>query len=169
MFHSLTFKLFIANLNLSRLSRLISFRFKLIACFFMITSQLLLGCSSKNLIQEDSLYNDIGGHEGIEHIVNAFVYKIVQDKNILPYFAKSNVSHFKQGFINHLCEAIDGPCQYNGDNMKDIHTGMNINEKDFNRIVELLISAMEDVNISYQFQNRILKKLIPSREEIINI
>ena len=53
--------------------------------------------------------------------------------------------------------------------MIDIHTGMNINERDFNRIVELLISAMEDSGISFQNQNRILKTLAPSRADIINL
>ena len=52
--------------------------------------------------------------------------------------------------------------------MIDIHTGMNINERDFNRVVELLISAMEESGISYQDQNRVLKILAPSRADIIN-
>jgi hemoglobin len=134
-----------------------------------ISAQLTLGCSSNSVQQDSSLYHEIGGHDGIERIVNAFIRRIVQDKSILPYFAKSNVTHFKQGFISHLCDAVGGPCQYKGDTMRDIHTGMNITEKDFNRIVELLISAMEDAEISYSSQNKILKQLAPSRERIIKI
>ena len=128
-----------------------------------------MGCSSTSVQQDDSLYHDIGGHEGIERIVNAFTHRIVQDKDILPYFAKSNVTHFKQGFISHLCDAVGGPCQYKGDTMTDIHTGMNITEKDFNRTVELLIGAMEDVGISYPSQNKILKKLALLRSQVIKI
>lgn len=128
-----------------------------------------MGCSSKNSQQSDQLYNDVGGQEGIQNLVNAFVKRIVQDPEILPYFAKSSVKHFKQGFINHLCDIVNGPCKYNGDNMIDIHTGMHINEGDFNRVVELLVQAMEDVGISYQSQNKILAKLAVFREEIIKI
>lgn len=165
MFHSLTSKLFISKLLMPKL-----FKLKVITCFLIIIlSQLFVGCSSKNVIQDNSLYHDIGGHEGIERIVNIFVQKIAQDKYMLPYFAKSNVTHFKKGFISHLCDAVGGPCKYEGDTMSDIHTGMNISKKDFNRIVELLISAMEGADISYQSQNKILKELAASRDKIIEI
>lgn len=122
------------------------------------------------LQQENSyqLYYDIGGNDGIERITDAFIKQIARDPDILPYFAKSSVSHFKQGFISHLCATVKGPCEYSGDSMIDIHTGMNINEKDFNRTVELLIAAMEDADVSYRDQNRILKALAPLRVEIIH-
>jgi len=147
--------------------------------FFIALSLLLsLGCSSgnitenvaKNSVKEaEQLYYTIGGQAGIEHLVNAFVKRIAQDQAILPYFAKSSVKHFKQGFINHLCAMVNGPCKYTGDTMIDIHTGMYINEGDFNRVVELLIQAMEDVGISYRSQNQILAKLAPLRAQIIKI
>ena len=150
---------------------------------FLITSVLIVsvGCASKdanqvasktvaeNQLKESQLYKDIGGQAGIEKLVDAFVKRIVADKEILPYFAKSSVTHFKQGFISHLCTTVDGPCQYDGDNMVDIHTGMQISEADFNRVVELLIKAMEDVDITYPNQNRILAKLAVLREQIIKI
>ena len=138
-------------------------------CLIVISAQLALGCSTNSVQQDSSLYHEIGGHEGIERIVNAFIRRIVQDKSILPYFSKSNVTHFKQGFISHLCDAVGGPCQYKGDTMRDIHTGMNITVKDFNRTVEILIAAMEVAGIDYRSQNKILKQLAPSREKIIKI
>ncbi|MFT4766645.1 MAG: hemoglobin, partial [Oleispira sp.] len=138
-------------------------------CLIVISAQLALGCSSNSVQQDSSLYHAIGGHDGIERIVDAFTLRIVQDKSILPYFLKSNVTHFKQGFISHLCDAVGGPCQYKGDTMHDIHTGMKITEKDFNRTVELLIDAMEDAGIDYRSQNKILKQLAPSRKTIIKI
>lgn len=137
--------------------------------FIIAISCSLLACSHHDTAQDNSLYQDIGGQEGIDNLVNIFVRKISQNESILPYFAKSSVTHFKTGFSIHLCNAIGGPCDYQGDTMVDIHTGMNINEKDFNRVVELLISAMEDADISYPAQNRILNKLAPSRSEIINL
>jgi hemoglobin len=64
---------------------------------------------------------------------------------------------------------VSGPCQYNGDTMIDIHTGMNITERDFNRVVEMLIKAMEDEEISYQTQNKLLFKLAGLRDQVIKI
>lgn len=141
--------------------------------FIGLTLQFVIGCSSQSIEadvqQGEQLYDRIGGQEGIEKLVDAFVKRIAQDKAVLPYFAKSSVKHFKQGFINHLCAITNGPCQYIGDSMVDIHTGMNINEGDFNRVVELLVQAMEDVDISYPLQNKILAQLAKLRVEVIKI
>lgn len=53
--------------------------------------------------------------------------------------------------------------------MIDIHTGMNINEADFNRAVELLVETLEESNISYPVQNKVLAKLTPLRKDIIKL
>ncbi|MDE3271522.1 group I truncated hemoglobin [Pseudoalteromonas sp. G4] len=137
---------------------------KTIIPFFLI-ALLLTGCA--HLSQNQTLYQQLDGQQGIENIVDSFIKRIAQDKQVFHYFAKASVSHFRAGFITHLCDAADGPCEYKGDNMVDIHTGMNINEADFNRIVELLVKAMEDNNVSYPVQNRVLAKLAPHRADII--
>lgn len=142
---------------------------KYLLYIIVLTLQFTIGCSTNNTEQSDQLYYDIGEQPGIEKLVNAFIKKIAKDEIILPYFAKSSVKHFKKGFVNHLCAVVQGPCQYEGDTMRDIHTGMHISEKDFNRVVELLVEAMEEVGISYRSQNQILYKLAALREQVIKI
>lgn len=140
-------------------------------CYFTVflLFQFTLGCSTNNTLTNDQLYQDIGGQTGIENLVNVFIKKIAKDKELLPYFAKSSVKHFKKGFISHLCDVVNGPCKYDGDTMRDIHTGMHISEKDFNRVVELLIESMEEIDLSYRTQNKILFELAKLREQVIKI
>ncbi|MEO2278911.1 group I truncated hemoglobin [Pseudoalteromonas pernae] len=126
----------------------------------------LLGCASK---PQPSIYQALGEKQGIESITDSFIKQIAKDEAIFPYFAKSSVSHFRQGFITHLCAATGGPCEYKGDSMVDIHTGMNINEADFNRVVELLIIALEENDVDYPTQNRLLKMLAPMRPQVMGI
>lgn len=120
-------------------------------------------------VDTSNLYFELGQQKGLESLTDAFIQRIAQDKQIMPYFAKSSVKHFKKGFISHLCDVSDGPCQYDGDSMVDIHTGMNVNEADFNRVVELLVLAMEDVGIGYTTQNKLLAKLAKMRGDIIKL
>ena len=143
----------------------------ILSALFTINTSYARGSThvSNNTSEHNSLYIELGEKEGIESVVNAFIKQIVKDKNILRYFAKSNVDHFRQGFIEHMCEFSGGPCHYTGDTMVDIHTGMNINEADFNRIVELLVLAFEDVGLSYRIQNKVIAKLIPMRKNVIKI
>ena len=134
--------------------------------FTFVFTVMLVGCVSSN---NGTLYQQLNGKQGIEKLVESFINQIGHDEQILAYFKQSNVAHFRQGFITHLCSVTDGPCEYKGDNMVDIHTGMNISKKDFNRVVELLINAMDEQQIPQTVQNQILSRLAPLRPEVINI
>lgn len=134
--------------------------------FFVLLLSTLMACTSASKL---SLYQQLDGQEGIERLVDSFINQIGNDDTILPYFTHANVAHFRAGFITHLCAITNGPCEYKGDNMVDIHTGMHISERDFNRVVDLLINAMDEQHISHSVQNQILAKMAPLRSEIINI
>ncbi len=127
------------------------------------TLMLMFGCAS----QPSNLYNSIGGKQTVEKIADHFVDEIGNDKIIITYFAKSNVDRFHQSFITHLCSIIDGPCKYEGDNLREVHRGMNITEGDFNRIVDLLINAMRAAGLTHRERNRVLARVAPFRKEII--
>ena len=134
--------------------------------FTFVFTVMLVGCVSSN---NGTLYQQLNGKQGVEKLVESFINQIGHDEQILAYFKQTNVAHFRQGFITHLCSVTDGPCEYKGDNMVDIHTGMNISKKDFNRVVELLINAMDEQQIPQTVQNKILSRLAPLRPEIIDI
>ena len=127
----------------------------------------LFGCASSQ--QHQSVYEGLGEMQGIEAITDSFIQHIAKDEDIFPYFAKASVSHFRQGFITHLCDAAGGPCEYQGDNMVDIHTGMNITEADFNRVVELLVLSLQENEVDYPTQNRLLKVLAPVRLQVMGL
>lgn len=126
----------------------------------------LSGCASSTNL---SLYQQLDGRAGLARIVDSFIYQIGNDDQVLHYFEHSNIDHFREGFIVHMCALVDGPCEYEGDSMVDIHTGMHITEKDFNHVVDLLVNAMEEQNISHSIQNEILFRMAPLRSKIIRI
>ncbi|WP_339689800.1 group 1 truncated hemoglobin [uncultured Pseudoalteromonas sp.] len=137
---------------------------KILTTIVLIAS--LAGCSSASNL---TLYQQLGGQTGLQRLVDSFINQIGNDEQIIHYFEHANISHFREGFINHLCVLTDGPCEYTRDSMVDIHTGMHITEGDFNHVVDLLINAMNEQNISHTVQNKILAKMAPLRTEIIKI
>lgn len=133
--------------------------------FLIVCAVLLLtACASQ---PKTTLYDDLGGAPGIDAIVENFIKGIAKDPEIFPYFADSHVSRFREKITEHFCHISDGPCKYTGDNMVDIHIGMDINENHFNRTVDLLYAAMEQENIPHRIQNRLISRLAPLRKDII--
>jgi len=111
----------------------------------------------------------IGGSQGVSKLVDQLIKNIGSDEQIFHYFAKSNVTHFRNGLELHFCSISDGPCSYDGDSMQDIHRGMQITEADFNRLVELLVNAMQTLGYSTSTKNELLSRLAPLRSEVIKI
>ncbi|WKD25142.1 group 1 truncated hemoglobin [Pseudoalteromonas sp. KG3] len=132
----------------------------------IIFTMLLSACSNMANL---TLYQQLDGKAGLERLVDSFINQIGNDEQIIHYFEHANISHFREGFINHLCVLTNGPCEYTRDSMVEIHTGMNITEADFNHVVDLLINAMNEQNIAHSVQNKILAKMAPLRSEIIKI
>ncbi|MBA6417357.1 group 1 truncated hemoglobin [Colwellia sp. 6M3] len=131
-----------------------------------------ISCASPNntaVDNEPSLYQQIGEKPAIDKIIDNLVNIIGQDEVVFAHFAQSNVTNFKEKLSVYLCHITDGPCQYNGDTMQDIHRGMYIDTNQFNHFVELFISAMDEANISYPIQNQLLARLAPLRESIFKM
>ncbi len=136
------------------------------AAALVLLALLATSCANAPL-DSDDLYRDLGGREGIDRITGRFIAGIGEDPEIRPFFLHSNLERFHRMIGDHLCDVSGGPCDYDGDKMVETHIGMEINEAQFNRVVELLIDAMRAEDIPYPVQNRLLAKLAPLRGDII--
>ena len=116
---------------------------------------------------DNSLFDDLGGQPGIDSIVDNFVVDMQHNQAVSPHFEDSNMTRFRDKFSEHLCQLSGGPCNYSGDTMLQIHQGMNINEAQFNKVVELMIDAMDEANVAIGPRNRLLALLAPARPDII--
>lgn len=137
-----------------------------IAMKHMLTTILLfslLGCAS----QQYSVYEQIGGAEKVNEIVENFVIEIENDAVILAYFQGANIDRFVEKISEQICQRTGGPCEYTGDTMEQVHAGMNITEADFNRTVDLLINAMDKAQVPHRLQNKILHALAPTRNQML--
>ncbi len=123
--------------------------------------------SVPNMSDNDTLYVELGSEEGIAEIVDLFVDEIGFDGLVFEHFKNADVDRFRNKLIEHLCQVSDGPCEYTGGQIDQVHEGMNISEKEFNHTVDLLIAAMNKAGIKHTTQNKLLARLVPLRGDII--
>ncbi len=126
----------------------------------------LSGCTS---ISEQSLYEEIGGHKTLNTIYGVAITRIYTDPVIGHYFKGVPKKHLRDQLVLQTCELIGGPCEYDGKTMLESHTGLNIKEREFYILVEYVQGAMRDVGLTYQQENRILKKLAPIKYQTVNL
>ncbi|MEE2024130.1 group I truncated hemoglobin [Alkalimonas mucilaginosa] len=128
------------------------------------TALLLLACSQT---PQPSLYQQLGEEAGITAITDHLLYRIEHDPLIVNHFRDTDIPRFRHLLIEQLCELSGGPCVYSGATMEESHTGLNLNTRDFDRLVNHLISAMQQQGIPYGTQNQLLALLAPMYPEVI--
>lgn len=131
----------------------------------LVTLSLLSACASNS--GSRSVYEQLGGQQKVEEIVQNFVTEIEYDPVILAYFKGADIDRFIEKLSEQICQRTGGPCEYTGDTMEQVHGGMNITESHFNRTVDLLINAMNKADVPHTLQNKVLKALAPTRDDIL--
>jgi hemoglobin len=116
---------------------------------------------------DDSLYRAWGGEAGIRAVMQDFVPRLVADKRIGHHFTRTNTDHLTRMLTAQLCEVSGGPCRYEGAPMREAHQDMGITAADFNTLVELLQTSMEQRGIAFRAQNAMLARLAPMHREIV--
>ncbi len=126
-------------------------------CAFLLFA-CLLSCTPLKPKQSD-LFQQLGQQQGISGIVDQLILNIAKDELIRQRFVDVDISLFREHLIEHFCAISGGPCDYTGGEMAEVHRGLNINDAEFNRLVELLRNAMNKESISYKAQNHLLSIL----------
>lgn len=78
-----------------------------------------------------SLYQRLGEQPGINLLVDSFIFKLKQDKQIGHYFAKTDWTHFKKCFGGWVAATSGGPGTGMCKNMKEHYKGMKMSNADF--------------------------------------
>lgn len=127
----------------------------------------LAGCAGTGVVPGATLYERLGGREGIEAITEAMLVRSADDPRIRDDFAEADIVHLHASLSEHLCSLTGGPCTYRGRGMKAAHAGLGITEADFNALVENLVDAMTAGGVPIGAQNELLAILAPMRGEVI--
>jgi hemoglobin len=114
-----------------------------------------------------SLYDRLGGYSAISAVVDDFVANVAADKRINKFFAKANVPRLKARLVEQLCQASGGPCYYTGGDMKSVHAGMGIRNRDFNALVQDLGKSLNKFKVPKAEQKEIASVLLPMRKDIV--
>ncbi|WP_225741685.1 group 1 truncated hemoglobin [Halospina sp. K52047b] len=119
--------------------------------------------------QSGELYQALGERSGIETIVKELLGRIADDERIAFQFKGIDVRRFHRNLSDQLCQLSGGPCTYSGDDMRSVHAGMGVTDTQFNALAEQLVRAMEEEEVPTWAQNRLLERLVPLHEDIVDV
>jgi hemoglobin len=116
---------------------------------------------------ESSLYQDLGGQDGVTAIADGMIDNALVDDRIKAVFDDINLPRLKKLIALQFCSLTGGGCDYKRRSMKDTHAGLGLRDSDFNALVEDLEAAMDQRDIPWTTQARLLAILAPMERDIV--
>jgi hemoglobin len=114
-----------------------------------------------------SLYERLGGTEGITKIISDLVDLHLTNKAISPRFAKYEVSKLKEGGTTFMIAGTGGPNIYKGKDMLATHKGMNISATEFMAVLDDFLAAFAKNKVGQREQEEVLYVLYSMRSQIV--
>ncbi len=140
----------------------------------LLATFILVACSSEapdttSAPTAKSLYDRIGGREKVKAIVEDIWNNHSKNPIVKDRFAGSDPSYVKKRVFEIFAAATGSTdVEYKGMDMKSAHRGMNINEMEFNAVVDDVLAACEMHKVAQQERNEVLAILWSVRKDIVN-
>ena len=117
----------------------------------------------------ESLYERLGGTEGITQIANDVVDNHMANEVIATRFANADVQALKNAAATFFIAGTGGPDVYEGKDLLSAHKGMNISADEFMAVLDDSLSALQKNNIGQREQEEVLYALYSMRSQIVRV
>lgn len=116
---------------------------------------------------ESSLYERLGGSEGITIIAGDVVDNHLANPRIASRFAESDVDALKNAAATFFISGTGGTPCYEGKDMAAAHKGMNIDVEEFVAVLDDALKALRKNNIGQREQEEVLFVLYSMKDDIV--
>jgi hemoglobin len=89
-----------------------------------------------------AVYDKIGGHDGLEVVVEDLYARVLADDQLSGFFTGANMSRLKSQQVEFFAAALGGPEPYTGAPMKQAHQGRGITMHHFSLMAGHLGDAL---------------------------
>ncbi len=126
------------------------------------------------IINEKKLYERIGGKQVLNDITDDWVRNGLSDERIASLFQDfktnpSQLAKFRKALNEQLCEIADGPCQYNGPDLKKLKTGAKFDDWHIVAFSDDLFRALEKRSIGEREKNELLGRAGWLRADLLGL
>ena len=115
----------------------------------------------------ESLYERLGGTEGITNIASDLIDIHIANPRIAPRYANSDVAEVKNGAATFFITGTGGPDVYKGQDMLATHKGMNIDSGEFMAVLDDALAALEKNNVGQREKEEVLYILYSMKSEVV--
>ena len=113
-----------------------------------------------------SIYEQIGGAEAIEAVVEDFYVRVLADQELAGFFTGTNMARLKGKQAEFFGAALGGPEPYTGAPMRRVHQGRGITMAHFTLVAGHLSDSLAAAGVPAPVVGQIIAAVAPLADEI---
>jgi hemoglobin len=114
-----------------------------------------------------TIYQQIGGAEALEDIVDDFYARVLADSEPTRFFAGANMSRLIGKQAEFFATALGGPGPYSGPSMRQVHQGRGITMRHFELVGAHLTESFYAAGASEEITEQIVSEIASMADEIV--
>ncbi len=113
-----------------------------------------------------SLFEKLGGREGIESLVIAFYTRVMTDPELAPFFRQTDIGKLHHMQSEFFSMATGGPGSYSGTPIAHIHHGRGITGHHFASFVKHLMDTLEELGVDDAEAGQVIDRINSHANEV---
>jgi hemoglobin len=118
-------------------------------------------------MSETTLYERLGGRDGIRAVVDDFYDRLVADEELGPYFDGADVERLRRTQTDFLCEAAGGPETYDAAPVRDAHSHVPFTPSDVQRAVDLLSESLDEFDVADEDAEAVVAAIAAHEDDLL--
>lgn len=118
-------------------------------------------------MSEQTLYDRLGGHDGIRAVVDDFYDRLVEDEDLGPFFEGSDMELLRRTQTDFLCEAAGGPETYDAAPVREAHLHVPFTPEHIQRAVELLEESLDAFDVPAEDAQRVVNAVAAYEADLL--
>ena len=116
---------------------------------------------------QETLYERLGGHDGIRAVVDDFYDRLVADDTLGPFFEEADVAKLRRTQTDFLCEAAGGPETYDATPVREAHIDVPFTPEHIERAVELLYQSLDEFDVPDEDADAVVEAVAAYEDDLL--
>ncbi|MGL6234449.1 MAG: group I truncated hemoglobin [Segniliparus sp.] len=115
-----------------------------------------------------TVYEQIGGAEALEEIVELFYQKVLADESLAGFFTGMDMGRLKGRQVEFFATVLGGPRPYAGTSLRQVHQGRGILAHHFSAAAGHLALALVESGMTGEAVDEIIGAVAPFVDDIVS-
>lgn len=114
-----------------------------------------------------TLYDRLGGRDGIRAVVDDFYDRLVADPDLGPFFDDADLERLRETQTVFLCAAAGGPETYDATPVREAHIDVPFTPAHIQRAVDLLYESLDEFDVDGDDADAVVEAVAAYEEDLL--